>query len=178
MLPTLTRKNQLQECDIHQILSNPRRRETLRALNRMTDTVSLRELSELIASIESGETPAPRNVRDAVYVSLHQTHLPKLDELGVLEYDADRKSVALLEGVRDVNIYMEVVTAHGITWAEYYRGMGVLGLFTVVSSLAGVPGLALVDPLLWASGFLAIFAGSTTYQLWKSRFALLRNLKR
>ncbi|WP_435358156.1 DUF7344 domain-containing protein [Haloarchaeobius sp. DFWS5] len=178
MLPTLTRKNRLQECDIHQILSNPRRRETLRILNQTVGTITLRDLSELIASIESGEEPAPRNVRDAVYVSLHQTHLPKLDELGVLEYDSNRKYIELLDGARDVNIYMEVVTSHGITWAEFYRGLGVLGLCTVVASLAGVPGLELVDPLLWSSGFLVAFAGSTGYQLWKSRFNLLRSLKR
>ncbi|WP_439026232.1 DUF7344 domain-containing protein [Haloarchaeobius sp. DT45] len=178
MLPTLTRRNRLQECDIHQILSNPRRRETLRVLNQTAGTITLRELSELIATVESGEEPAPRNVREAVYISLHQTHLPRLDELGILEYDSGRKNVELLDGARDVNIYMEVVTPHGITWAEFYRGLGAVGLCTVVAALADVPGVAMIDPLLWASGFLTLFAGSTTYQLWKHRFNLFRHLRR
>jgi hypothetical protein len=77
-----------------------------------------------------------------------------------------------------VNIYMEVVTKHGITWAEYYRGLGVLGLCAVVGALAQVPGLTAVDPLLWASSFLVLFAVSTAYQLWKSRWNIVRQLKR
>lgn len=173
---TPVRGRRLDECDVHQVLSNARRRETLRLLTRGSGTMSLRELSELVAAVETGETPAPRNVREAVYNSLHQLHLPRLDELDVLSYDADRKHVALLDGARDVTIYMEVVTPQGITWAEFYRGLGVLGLTAVVASTASVPGIDRLPPLLWASGFLALYAGTTAYQLWTHRRGLLKTL--
>ncbi|WP_435318198.1 DUF7344 domain-containing protein [Haloarchaeobius sp. TZWSO28] len=174
MFPVTTRRNRLQECDIHQILSNSRRRETLRVLNRSTGSITLRDLSELIAAIESGETPAPRNIRETVYISLHQTHLPKLDELGVLEYDCNRKLITLDEGAREVAQYMDVTTGHGITWGEYYRGLGVVGLCAVVASLSGVPVVEQLHPSLVASGFLAMFAASTAVQLWKFRGSLRR----
>jgi len=99
----------------------------------------VRELSERVASAESGTSPAPRNVRESVYNSLHQTHLPRLDELGVVEYDDDRKIVTARDGARHISLYMEVETPIGLSWAEYYRSLGVVGLFVVVASLGSCP---------------------------------------
>jgi DNA-binding transcriptional ArsR family regulator len=174
----LFRSQRLPEYEIHRILSNPRRREALRRLGSSPSRISVRDLSELVAAAETGEDPAPRDVRESVYISLHQTHLPRLHDLGILEYDRDLKEVELLDRARHVDLYMEVVTKHGITWAEYYRSLGICGLLTVVASEASVPLLSAVDPLLWASGFLALFAGSTAYQLWAHRWNVLRALKR
>lgn len=172
------RQPTIPEYEIHQILSNPRRRETIRRLGSTHGPVSLRELSEFVAAFETGETPAPRCVRESVYISLHQTHLPKLQALGVIRYDLDTKEVELLDGARDVDRYMDVVTRYGVTWGEYYRAMGVLGLTAVVGASIEAPLVSAVDPLLWASGFLVAFAASSAYQLWADRFGLLRALRR
>jgi energy-converting hydrogenase Eha subunit H len=68
---------------------------------------------------------------------------------------------------------MDNVTRAGITWGEYYRGLGIAGLFGVVASLADVPVFAAADPLLVATGALALFAVSTGYQLCTARRGLL-----
>jgi DNA-binding transcriptional ArsR family regulator len=171
-------QSRLPECEIHTILSNPRRRAAIKQLCSSPGTISVRDLSEVIAATETGQTPAPRNVRESVYISLHQTHLPKLHELGVIEYDRELKEVYLLDAAKDLDRYMDVVTAFGVTWGGYYRSLGVFGLAVVVAALAGVPGLAAVDPLLWASGFLGAFSLSTAYQLWTDRWNVLRSLRR
>jgi hypothetical protein len=158
-------KPTIAESDIYYVLSNARRRETLAHLWQYPTEVTLRELSEQIASAESGTTPAPRPLRESVYNALHQTHLPKLADFGLLEYDPDRKLVRPSPESRQIRRYMDTVTPAGITWGEYYRGLGITGLFAVVASQAGVPGFAAVDPLLFASGSLAVFALSTCYQL-------------
>lgn len=163
---------------IHFLLSNPRRRHTIQYLENNPGTVTVRELSVAIAEIETGESPPPTEVRESVYVSLSQNHLPALDEQGVIEYDDDENQVIPLPRSRDVRIYMEVVTRYGITWAEFYRYLGILGLFVVVGGLADLPGLSAFDPLLWASVFLGLFAIATTYQLWKDRYVILRLLSR
>jgi DNA-binding transcriptional ArsR family regulator len=173
----LVRRHTLSECEIHQILSNPRRRAVLDHLGASPGAISVRDLSEAIAATETGESPAPTRVRESVYTSLHQTHLPKLQELGVVRYDRDRSEIRPLAGVRAVDPYMEVVTTWGVTWGEYYRALGVLGLTVVVAALTPVPFVSLVDPLLWASGFLALFALSSAYQLWRDRYALVRTLR-
>lgn len=127
--------------------------------------MSLRDLSEVIAAEETGEDPAPRNVRQSVYVSLHQTHLPKLDDHDVVDYDTDSKVVTLADGIDDVRVYMEVVPRDDISWAEYYLGLGVLGLSLLVAHTVGVPAVSAVDVRIWLGGVLLIFAASATYQI-------------
>lgn len=156
----------LGESEVHYVLSNPRRRQTLAVLLSGADAVTVRDLSEQIAATESGTTPAPRPLRESVYNTLHQTHLPKLDEFGLVEYDSDRKLVYPRREARQVTRYMDTLSPLGVTWGEYYRALGVGGLFGVVASLADVPALGGVDPLVVASGTLALFAVSTAYQLW------------
>jgi len=168
------RQRSIPESKIHYLLSSPRRCHALRYLEDNPGSTTLRELSEAVAAIEAGQSPPPRAVRERVYISLHQSHLPALDKQGVVEYDIERKEIRPLPGSRDVRLHMEVVTRYGITWAEYYRYLGILGLFVVVAGLAGLPLVSAVDPLLWASGFLALFALSTGCQFWKERYALLR----
>ncbi|MGM0590712.1 MAG: DUF7344 domain-containing protein [Halobacteriota archaeon] len=172
------RKQTLPECEIHQILSNPRRREALRFLNTSPGRISVRDLSERIATEETGVSPPPRNVRESVYISLHQTHLPKLHDLGVINYDRERREIELLTRARDVDAYMEVVTQYGITWGEYYRTLGVAALLLIVLASAQLPVVSAIDPLLWASGFLGLFAVSTVYQFWTDRWNILRSFRR
>lgn len=172
----LNKTRTVPDSEVFTILSNPRRRQTLEYLRRRDDQVALRDLAEAIAAEESGESPAPRSVRHAVYVSLHQTHLPMLDAAGVCAYDGDRKLVSLLDPARDVERYMTLTTAFGVTWAEYYRALGVVGLFLVVAAQASLPAVSAVPPLAWATGFLATFALSSAYQLWGQRRRLLRGL--
>ncbi|WP_254832220.1 DUF7344 domain-containing protein [Haloglomus salinum] len=174
VLPTYN--NGIDRGEVHEILRNDRRRATVEVLRAKLGSVSLRNLSEAIAEREAGESPPPRKVRQSVYNSLHQTHLPKLDERGVIEYDRDRKTVQLEEGARHVYVHMEVVNEYGITWADYYRSLGVLALMTVVAAGLGTPFLSSVEPMLIASVFLVLFALSTARQLWVNRWLYLRAL--
>lgn len=155
----------IHETDAYYLLSNARRREALTLLWGRPEGVTLRELSEAIASAETGTDPAPRAARQSVYNALHQTHLPKLDEFGLVEYDSDRKVVRPRREGRHLRRYMDTVTPAGVTWGEYYRGLGIGGLFAVVASSTGVPGFDAVDPLVFASAALGAFALSTAYQL-------------
>ncbi len=138
--------------------------------------MTLRQLADHIAELEADESPAPSNLRDSVYVSLHQGHLPKLDEAGIVDYDKDRKEVTLQETARQVDVYMEVVNRWGVTQATYYRVLATVSLLTVVlaeiGTLSSLPG----NTVLYASVFLAIVAVSTAHQLWQRRWFLLRRL--
>lgn len=171
----LFRKLTLPKSDIHHILSNQRRTEALEHINDSGE-LTLRDLSEAVAASESGESPAPRNVREAVYVSLHQHHLPALHRRDIVHYDQDRKIVEPLEGFRDIELYMEVITKHGITWADYYRLLGVTSLLLVVVSHLNVSFFSAVPGLVWATVGLVAFAISTSYQLWHHRKPIIRAL--
>lgn len=158
------------EEEIHDILRNARRRAVLKHLRRTVGSMSLRELSVSIAEDEAGESPPPTKLRESVYNSLHQTHLPKLDREGVVIYDKDRKTVALDEPAREVDLYMEVVSPYGVTWASFYRGLCTVGLLAVLAAELDVVGLAALDDRLVVSLFLAVLAVSALYQLWHRRW--------
>ena len=160
---------------VHDVLRNDRRRRVIQYLKQRLEPVSLRDLSERIAELETDESPPPRNIRQSVYNSLHQTHLPKLDEIDIIDYDKDRKTVTLCERARDVDLYMEVITRFGITWSTYYRTIGVVGLVAVVLADTDVAAFAGVDSLLVATVFLFVLASSTAYQLWSRRWFYLRS---
>jgi hypothetical protein len=166
----------LGEAEIHDVLSNRRRKRTLELLKQETGTVELRDLSEWIAETEAGERPAPRNVRQSVYNSLHQTHLPKLDEHGIIEYDKDRKTVTLRSKARRVDLYMEVLTPYGITWSTYYRTLSVLSLMGVLAVQLVPAGSQGRYAMLIAGVFLAVIALSTAYQLWSNNWIQIRGL--
>ncbi len=172
------RAGALAENDIHDVLSNSRRRTAIRELRTSGGWITVRELSEAIATDETGQSPAPRCTRESVYASLHQTHLPRLHDLGVVEYDRTTKRVRACSGARDVGRYMTVVTGYGLTWAELYQALGVVTLLVVLAALLEVPVIAAVDPILWTSLALATFAGVTVIHLWKAaRLPLSRSLR-
>jgi len=160
--------------EIHDVLRNDRRRLTLEYLKQRLEPVDVRELSERVAELEIGESPPPRDIRKSVYNALNQTHLPKLDETGLVDFDRDRKIVSLREAAREIDVYMNVVTPLGIAWDTYYRSLGVLGLLSIVAADTNVAFFSGIDSLLVATVFLFAFVGSTSYQLWSLRWFYLQ----
>lgn len=164
----------LDESEIHDILRNDRRRLTIDSLQEAEDgQMSVRDLSEQVAALETGEDPPPRDKRQSVYVSLHQTHLPKLDKHDIVEYDSDSKTVSLRERVREVEIYMEVVPRYGLSWGEFYFGLGLLGLLTTIAVLVGVPLVNALEVTAVASFFFVVLMLSATYHVYSQQDRIL-----
>jgi hypothetical protein len=162
--------------EVHDVLRNDRRRLTLQYLKECLEPIEVRELSEHVAALEVGESPPPRNIRQSVYNALNQTHLPKLDEAGLVNFDTDRKIVSMREAAREITPYMNLVTPLGISWNVYYRSLGVIALTLIVAAETDFTIFAGIDPLIFATVFLFVFAISTLYQLWPMRWFYLRLL--
>ncbi len=165
MVAQTTTKDTLEASQIHDILRNDRRRLAIKCLRENSGMLTVRDLSEDVATRETGESPAPRDKRRSVYVSLHQTHLPKLDDLGIVNYDTDSKEVRLRDRAAEITTYMEVVPRYGITWAEYYLILGILGFGTVLSASIGTPLLGAVGAPVVAATYLLILVGSAAYHV-------------
>ncbi len=155
----------LPETEIHDILRNDRRRNVIRVLQEHNTAVSLQELTDEVAIRETGETPPPEGTRDSVYVSLHQTHLPKLDDAGVIDYDTEDKTITLRPSMRRVSAYMDGRSPS--PWLTYYRGLGLIGLVSVTLATVNVPPLASVAPGVVAGGFLLAMLLSAGYEYWR-----------
>lgn len=160
---SVARTERMDEGEIHDVLRNERRRLVLKHLCLNGKYSTLRDLSEAVAEAESGESPAPRNVRDSVYASLHQTHLPKLDSLGIVDYDIDRKRIELGDRANELTLYTGVVSGYGFAWYQYYLGVGVVALLGIIAAqLLSLPGLVTVGI---AAVALAVLVGSVVYQV-------------
>ncbi|SEO72535.1 hypothetical protein SAMN04487948_104380 [Halogranum amylolyticum] len=165
----------LKRTEIHDVLRNDRRRLVLSRLREAEMPVSVRDLSEYVAGVEAGETPAPRNVRQSVYVSLHQTHIPKLEELGIIEQSDD--GMRLSQHADEVTVYLEVVPKHGLSWGEYYLGVAVLGLLVQTAGFVGVPFVRGLDAVALATAFFGLFALSAIYHISTQQSTLFDRLR-
>jgi len=173
------RRNTITDADAYRLLSNTRRRETVASLIATADgEITLRDLSERVATRETGLEPAPRTHRASVYNALHQTHLPALQTFDLVEYDRDRKLVRPRPAVRSLTRYMDTEACFGLSWGEYYRALGVTSLCAVVASQADLPFVSALDPLLIATGALALFALSTASQLSKTLTGVVQSLEK
>jgi len=83
-----------------------RRRELLRAVDRAGGEATVGDVTNEIATDEHGERAAASQ-RKTVYVSLHQTHIPRLVEAGVLVHDVHEKTVCLTERAEILLAYLQ-----------------------------------------------------------------------
>jgi len=168
------RNDMLPAEQVYKILANERRRHALEQLQSTGGTVSVNELSTDVAGYETGENPPPKRTRESVYTSLVQTHLPKLEAAGVITYDRECQTIELSRRARDMRLYTEILAPGGATWSEVYSVLSVVSLLFVLAALLDAPLVSAVDPVLWTSIGLGLFAAATAAQLWANRFSLLR----
>ena len=89
----------LSEDEVFDILRNSRRRQVLSYLLENGGQASVKELTRHVAAEEydvaAEDVTSEQHKR--VYTALHQCHLERLDEYGVVDFDTDVKQVTLHE---------------------------------------------------------------------------------
>lgn len=96
---------------IFEILSSPRRRYLLRALHETEGPVAtVTGIADAVAALEYGVAvdDVSQVERKRVYVSLYQTHLPKLEESGIVTFDRQNGTIRLTNGAEKVGSYLDV----------------------------------------------------------------------
>lgn len=150
----------LSKDEIFSTLSNQRRRYVIHYLKHDPTQVRIRDLAEQIAAWENDITVGELTYkqRKRVYTSLHQTHLPKMDDCGIVEYDRDRGLISLAPGAADLEVYLEVVSEHELPWSDFYLGLSAAALLLVVVGWAGI--LPVDVPPLGYAAFIALAFGA------------------
>ncbi|WP_049927447.1 DUF7344 domain-containing protein [Halopiger goleimassiliensis] len=156
-----TTRNALSEDELFTVLSNRRRRYVLQELIREGDRIDIGTLSQQIAAYEDGLElhEVSSSDRKRVYTALHQSHLPKLDETGLVEFDRDRGTVEPTATLEDVEIYMDLVHGRGIPWSDYYLGVTALIALSFVLAVTGPGPFAALSLEAW--GVFAIVTFGT-----------------
>ena len=156
---------------IFETLSNRRRRYTLHYLKYLDESVTIRDLSEQLAAWENGieRSQVTPKERKRLYTALHQTHLPKMDGLGVVRYDSDRGVVSLTDAIDEFDIYFDLVAADDIPWSQFYLALG--GVFTalVVIASVGVQPFASLGGFGYALAVPLVFATVAAYHMLRDR---------
>ncbi|MBZ6495728.1 DUF7344 domain-containing protein [Natrinema longum] len=156
---------------IFELLKNRRRREVLAYLLEADDTVTLGELAEQIAAWENDlEVNAlSSDQRKRVYVALYQTHLPKMDDAGIVEYDQDRGLISLADNADLLMMYLDTDTHRQDRWDRWYAGLSIVGATVLGAALVGVPLLSSVPTVGLAGIVVAAFCCLSTAHLVRNR---------
>lgn len=146
---------------VFEILKNPRRRRVVGHIHEYGET-DLGDLAEAIAADENETTVEALSAdeRKRVYIGLYQTHLPKMDDAGVVAYDQDRGVVAAGPTIDQLTPYLDAedetdtgssvprVDLSGLQEPVAVPAVGLFASLLVVGLLA-VAGTALPGPA-WA----------------------------
>jgi DNA-binding transcriptional ArsR family regulator len=141
---------------VFDILSSARRRYVLYLL-KTEGPMELTELSEHVAARENDTSveELSRQQRKRVYVSLYQTHIPKLEDAGFVEYDQDSGQVTLRGRADEVDQYLGSEEPP-FPWHYAYLAVAVVGLVLGALVATDTLGFAAVG---WAGAAVVMVAG-------------------
>ncbi|WP_435157107.1 DUF7344 domain-containing protein [Haladaptatus sp. DFWS20] len=166
---------------IFHILQTQRRRDALRYLKNTDGPIEMRDLAEQVAAWENDTTiqALSSNERQRVYIALYQSHLPKLDNEGIIEYNKSRGIVERgpladqFDPYLDVpgdeneaeNSIVDAPTDTEIPWISYYRRLTLVGGALVTAAWVGVPPLSFVPDFVWGVLLVSAFAALSLAQI-------------
>ncbi|WP_144906549.1 DUF7344 domain-containing protein [Halobellus captivus] len=168
----------LHKDEIFELMGNHRRRYAIHYCKRTTDPVELSDLAEQIAAWEQGKAIAEITSaeRKTVYTSLQQTHLPRLDRAGVIEFDGNE--ITLTDRVDRLDIYLDIVPESSIPWSVYYLGLSAIGALVLLALWVDFLPTGPPPVLLYPTLIVAVFAVSATYHVYVNRENRFENLER
>ncbi|PCR89733.1 DUF7344 domain-containing protein [Natrinema ejinorense] len=128
--------------EIYHLLQTKRRRDVIRYVRDGEEPVRLRELAEQVAAWEQGTSveSLSSNERQRVYISLYQSHLPKLDNHGIINYDKDRGVVEATPQTAQFDSYLDPARepAPSDQWPQRYAATIALCTLLVGTTAAGL----------------------------------------
>jgi len=153
----------LSQDDVFELLSSPRRRYVLYHLRETKDPIELTTLAEQVAAWEN-ETSVEEiteQERKRVYVSLYQTHIPRLDEAGVVSYDKDTGMVMLQPDADAIDTYLKS-SDDDLPWQWVYLGLAATSTVLLGLAVANVLFFEGISEALVAAFIVAAFVITAT----------------
>lgn len=155
-----TQSEPLSADEAFDILSNSRRRYALHYLAEHPEGITLQELAREVAAWEN-EIPAEslsKKQQKRVYVSLYQTHIPKLESIGVIEYDDDSGMITLTDRAAEVTTYLDSDESGSDAWYRYYIGLVVASLAAFTATVLDIWPFDSVSMTVVGLGIILSFA--------------------
>lgn len=180
-------ERELDQDELFHLLQNERRRRALDYLRRQEGPVRMRDVVDHVAAEEHGTAPEAlrSDERKRVHIALYQSHLPKLDQVGVIDYNQDRGIVTRTSLADQLEPFLEAAAGEALDsstavdagnapaenepdvepspnarepgWHRYYLALSALGFLLVIVSV--VSGASVVAPATAALVVSLAFAG-------------------
>lgn len=139
--------------EIFELLSNERRRGAIHYLAHRDCPVMVEQLVDAVYEWERPDTAS----RASVYSTLVQTHLPRLEEAGVVEFDRERNVVEPTDEFEAIRPYLTDSKERSIGWPEYYLALAAVSIALLVVTWLGVSPFAVLDWLTVAALVIVVF---------------------
>ena len=178
-LPSEKEPDTLTKDKIFHILQTQRRRHALRYLKEHDNPVEMRDLAEQVAAWENDTTvqALASDERQRVYIALYQSHLPKLDSEGIIEYNKSRGIVERGELADEFDPYLESsvdsdtskteidVESDNDRWFSYYRWATAVSAGTFVAAWLNAPLISAASTNLLGAFVVGLYAMISVTQL-------------
>ncbi|SDQ95397.1 DUF7344 domain-containing protein [Natronobacterium texcoconense] len=141
-------EHELTQAELFDVFSNARRRRTVQYLKRRGGSCDLAPLVEQVAAWENDTDPddVTRTQRRRVYISLYQTHLPMLEDHGIVDWDPDGHHIDLLPNEEVFEPYLDRQLGGDRAWHRAYLTVTALGAAAFAAAWLTL-GSASVTPL-------------------------------
>jgi hypothetical protein len=131
---------------VFEILKNRRRRTVLQYLEDRDEPVPLGEIAEHVAADENDTTVAQvtSKERKCAYVGLYQCHLPKMDDMDIVEFNQNRGHVSAGPNAGQLKQYLDWEAQNRRPWPLLYgavsgTGFGLVALTAVFTGIGVAP---------------------------------------
>ncbi len=161
--------------EIFHLLQNERRRMVLRYLRGTEGPVRMRDIAEQVAAWEHDTTveQLTSTQRQRVYIPLYQSHLSKLDEAGIIDYQKNRGIVERKPLAEQVDQYLQIEPgdeseaeqATDENWDDYYIGATVLCYVLLVGAVVELPFTSFLSGIALSALILLLFSVLTVSRL-------------
>ncbi len=156
------------QAELFDVFSNARRRQAVRYLKRQGGVCDLSPLVEQVAAWENeiGTDEVTRTQRRRVYISLYQTHLPMLEDHGIVDWDPDTHTIDLLPSSEVFEPYLDRQVGYQRPWHRIYAGVTALGVVTLALTWLSVgPVTATLAPAVAVALCLAVLSVSILHRV-------------
>ncbi|WP_049888851.1 DUF7344 domain-containing protein [Natronococcus occultus] len=172
---TVSSDSEIPVDEIFHILQNERRRMVLEYLQETDDSVRMRDVAEQVAAWENDTTveELTSDQRQRVYIPLYQSHLPKLDKAGIIDYQQNRGVVERRPLARQLDYYLnadsnastnDASEAKEADWDDYYIGAAGAGALLLLGAILELPLLSVITGIGLSAVILLMFTTLTIGQ--------------
>lgn len=157
--------------ELYGVFANRRRRYALHYLQQADGPVDFGEMAEQVAAWEYGKPrgEVTSDERKYVYSALQQGHLPKMHDVGLIEFykrDGTVEPTAVLD---EIDVYAEAVENGNVPWGFYFSGLSAVHSVLLLLVGLNVAPLTAISDFEWALLFVSSFLVSSLVFLYDTK---------